>query len=216
MQFDFKATVQADGKLADIQPDATLPEAIQSMIRKRAVTWRYKPKQWQGKPYSSPIAQTIKAVAVPTTQGGFALRIEEVAGQMRFVAKREEGVLMPPPYPHELRRRGVSAILVYSVLYDEVGKPQQVDLVYPSALDRDIKRFDEAARNAIAKWKATHEFAGVPIACRANVPITFQVENADGTYGSLRVPPEVVAYFDKYTDMCPSTKLETPVKDTFL
>lgn len=35
-------------------------------------------------------------------------------------------------------RSGVNAILVYAVLFDETGKPSQVDLVYPAKLDRCI------------------------------------------------------------------------------
>ena len=34
--------------------------------------------------------------------------------------------------------------------------------------------------------------------------------------GSLQAPPEVAALFDRYTDMCPEAKLETPVAGTFL
>ena len=198
LQFDFKATVQADGTVRDIQPDASLPEAIQAMVRRRAATWRYKPMQWQGKAYLSPVAQTIKAVAVPTTRGGFALRIEDVTGQALRAESLKEFFASRPPseYPYELQRRGVSAILVYAVMYGEAGKPRQVDLVHPAKLDRDIKRFDESARNAIARWDAKYEFAGAPISCRANIPITFQVSDSGGVPAPLRVPPEVAASFN--------------------
>ena len=216
LQLDFKATVQADGTLTDIQPDASLPQTIQAMIRKRVATWRYKTAHWQGKSQPTPIAQTITAVAVPTEQGGFALRIEEVTGQNPYgAASKELFASRPPPeYPTYLRKRGVSAILAYGVLYDEAGKPVQVDLVYSSGRDRDTKHFDDSARKAISKWEHTHEFAGSPISCRANVTITFEVGDAGGFPAPLRAPPEVAAMFDKYSDMCPMTILETPVKDT--
>lgn len=216
LQFDFNAVVQADGTVTDIQPDVSLPEGIQTMIRARVATWRYTRAQWKGRSHASPIAQSIKAEAVPTTQGGFALRIEEVTGQIPQGTKLKElfDSRPPPEYPLEPRKRGVSAILVYAVLYDEAGKPLQVDLVYPAGLDRDIKIFDDSARKAISKWEETHEFAGSPISCRANVPITFQVSNADSFPAPLRAPPEVATMFDKYSDMCPKSTLETPVKGT--
>ncbi len=218
LQFDFKAIVQPNGTVTDIQPDASLPETIQAMIRKRVATWRYRPSQWQGEANPAPIAQTINAVAEPSTQGGFALRIEEVTGQIRQGASAKDLLVSQPPpdYPIEPRRRGVSAILVYGVLYDEAGKPVQVDLVYPTGRDRDTRRFDEFARKAIAQWHVPHEFAGVPISCRANAPITFQVTDTDSPPEPLRAQPEVSASFDKYTDTCPATKLETVVKDTIL
>ena len=71
--FEFKATVQPDGMLADIQPDARLSESSQAMVRKRVATWHYSPEQWQGKAYPSPIHHVIKAHVVAMPAGGFAL-----------------------------------------------------------------------------------------------------------------------------------------------
>ena len=218
LQFDFKATVQTDGTLTEIQPDESLPQTIQAMIRKRVATWRYKTAHWQGESQPTPIAQAITAVAVPTEQGGFALQIEKVTGQNPYGSASKDvfAPRQPPAYPTELRKRGVSAILVYAVLYDEAGKPIQVDLVYPSGLGRGTKHFDDSARKAISKWEVTHEFAGSPISCRANETITFEVGDAGGFPAPLRAPPEVAAMFDKYSDICPVTILETPVKGTVI
>ena len=41
--FDFEATVQADGSVTDVRPDPALPEAIQTLVRQRVATWRYSP-----------------------------------------------------------------------------------------------------------------------------------------------------------------------------
>ena len=73
IQLDIKAIVQADGTVADIQPDASLPETVQAMIRRRVATWRYTPARWQGRAGTVPIAITIVAQALPTTEGGYAL-----------------------------------------------------------------------------------------------------------------------------------------------
>ncbi len=224
MQLDFKAIVNVDGTLGDIQPDASLPAAIQVMMRKRIATWHYKPSHWQGKSLTGTIAQTIKAIAVPTTQGGFALRIEEVTEQSRSgeSLKKFFASHPPPEIPTDVNQRGVRAILVYAVLFDEAGKAVQVDLVYPTEPDRDARLLDKSARNAIAKWATLNEFDGVPISCRAKVPIAFEVSSMSSApfrvpaSAPLREPPEVSASFDKYTDMCPVTKIETVVKDTFL
>lgn len=215
LQLDFKAIVQADGTVTDIQPDPALPAAVQALIRQRVATWRYSPMQWQGKSQLSPIAQTINVQAVPTEQGGVVLRVAEVSGQMRNIgsAKPVAGIPIPPKLPAELQRSGINAVVVYAVLYDEAGKPQQVDLLYPSELDRDYKRLDKAARDAIAQWVMPHTFDGAPISCRTYTPITFRTDGA----GELpRVPPERMASFNGYVDRCPTTSLETPVAGTFL
>lgn len=215
LQLDFKAMVQADGTVTDIQPDPALPAAVQALIRQRVATWRYSPMQWQGKSQPSPITQTIYVQAVPTEQGGVVLRIAEVSGPMRNMGsgKPAAGIPVPLKFPAEVQRRGISAVVVYAVLYDEAGKPRQVDLLYPSELDRDYKRLDEAARDAIAQWVMPHTFDGAPISCRTYTTITFHTDGA----GELpRVPPERMASFNGYVDRCPTTSLETPVAGTFL
>ncbi len=216
LQFDFEAMVQADGTVTDVRPDPALPDALQALIRQRVATWRYSPRRWQGKAEPSSVSQRIKVETVSTAGGGIALRVVEVTGQTRMVraASRPVGVPMPPPrFPPELMRDGVNAVLVYSVQYDEAGKPQQVDLVYPVEPDRVHKRLDQAAREAMRQWVVPQTFAGAPITCRANVPITFTT-TVDSQ--SLRAPPDVDASFEKYTDLCPTTKLETVMAGTFL
>lgn len=216
LQFDFKATVQADGSVVDIEPDAALPEPIRAMIRARVATWRYTPLRWQGNAVPSPVLQRIKAETVSLPNGGVALRVIEVTGQTKTLrsADRPAGVPMSPPrFPPELMRDSVNAVLVYSVLYDEAGKPQQVDLIYPAKSDRVSKRLDQAAREAIRQWVVPQTFGGEAIVCRARVPITFTT-TVDAR--SLRVPPEVDASFEKHADLCPATRLDTDVVGTFL
>lgn len=217
LQLDFKATVQADGSVTDIEPDATLPEPIKTMIRTRVATWRFNPPQWKGKAAASTrIQQSIKAVPVATAQGGFVLRIGGVTGPVEVDSPQrgKDFQIMPPRYPSVLQRRGVNAVLIYAVLFDEAGKPLQVDLVYPSERNRDISRLDEVAREGIAKWTWPKTFEGKPISCREGVPVVFGADNA------LEQPHTHSGSghaFDKYTDMCPTTTfLETPVKDTLL
>ncbi|WP_330947658.1 hypothetical protein [Thermomonas sp. LB-4] len=216
VRFDFSATVQADGTLADIQPDAALAENLQAMVRRRVATWRYTPLQWQGKQVASPVSQSIKLEIVPVAESSFAFRILGVGKQEKpalIVRRTEKTPMSPPRFPPELMRSGVNAVLVYAVLYDAAGKPSEVELMYPAQVDRVYQRLDAASREAIAKWSVPHTFEGAPIACRDNVPITFQT---DSLTSQLQAPPEVAELFDRYTDMCPEAKLETPVAGTFL
>lgn len=97
LQLDFKATVQADGSVVDVEPDAALPEPIRAMIRARVATWRYTPLRWQGTAVPSPVSQRIQAETVSMPNGGVALRVIEVAGQTKTfrAADRPAGVPMP-------------------------------------------------------------------------------------------------------------------------
>lgn len=212
--FEFKAMVLPDGTLADIQPDASLSESSQAMVRKRVATWHYEPKQWQGKAYASPIHRVIKAHVVAMPAGGFALQIDAVTG----VAKQakdispEDGIPFPPPkFPAEQMLHGVSAQFVYAVLFDEAGKPQQVDLLYPQQLDYDQRQLDKASRVAIAQWIQPNAVDGMPIACRVNVPISFRSGDEP-----MLDDTDLVAKFDNFADKCPVPKLITEVVGTYL
>ena len=219
LQFDFKATVHADGSATDVEPDVALPEPIKAMIRKRVATWRYKPPQWRGKAATATsIQQGIVAVSVATSPGRYAFRIEGVTApeELELARQRKDATVGSPRYPLALKRREVSAVLVYAVLFDEAGKPQQVDLVRPSTRNRQIDSFDEAAREAIAEWVWPKTFDGKPISCRAAVPVAFGTirEGAPEPSGSDSSKADA---FDRYEDMCPlSMSLETQVKGTFL
>lgn len=214
-RLSFTATVQADGTLADVTPDAALPEPFRAMIRRGVATWRYTPARWQGRAAASPIAQAITVEVVPMEAQGFAFRILGVDAHGTSAAEgqlRESAANAPPQFPAELMRRGVNAILVYSVHYDEAGKPQRVELVHPTRVDADHKRLDAATRAAIANWTARYAFDGAPITCRTKVPVTFQTGDAD----AKPVPAEVDALFERYIDMCPVARLQTQVVGTFL
>lgn len=219
LKFDFKATVHADGSATDIEPDAALPEPIKAMIRKRVSTWRYKTPQWHGKAATATsIRQGIMAVPVTEAQGGYALRIEDVTGpeDLEWTRQRNDASVGSPKYPAALKKRGVSAVLIYAVLFDEAGKPQQVDLVRSFPGNRQVDSFDEAAREAIARWVWPRTFDGKPISCRAAVPIAFGTIPESAHTPSADDSTKVDA-FAKYQDMCPlSLSLETKVKGTFL
>lgn len=212
-RFPFSATVQADGTLADIQPDPALPAVFQTMVKRGVAAWRYAPATWQGRTAAAPIAQVITVEVEPRAEG-YAFRILGVGEDLRSgeAKLRASAANAPPTFPVELMRRGVNAILVYSVQYDAAGKPGQIDLVHPTTPDADHRRLDAATRAAMTEWTASHSFDGAPVACRTKVPVTFQTGDAE----PLPVPPQVDAQFARYPDMCPAAVLQTKVAGSFL
>lgn len=216
LRFNFEATVQADGSVADVQPDPALPASIQARVKQAAATWRYAPIRWQGQAIQVRIVQQVKVEATPRPEGGTALRIVEVVKPARIAQTEDHPAVsrMPPPrFPSDLMQAGITATLVYAVLFGENGVPQAIELIYPTTQDSAIVRLDQASRKALHQWVVQHTFRGAPIACRAKVPVTFVTTRSPET---LRPPPEVDALFESYADRCPEVKLETPVVGTSL
>lgn len=205
VQLDFAAQVQADGILADVEPDATLTPAMQAMLRTQVANWRYLPGTWQGRPVPRRITQRIVAEAVPAGAGGFALRIRSVTGvPVVLDTRRARAVasMVPPRYPEGAQRQGIEATLVYAMRRDPQGAPIDVELVDAQVAGNWEKQFDLAARHAIRSWRLEPiEVDGQAIDCRLLTPITFRL-------GSDRAPPareetDLRPYLPRYADACP-------------
>lgn len=199
---DFKADLQLDGTLTNIQPDATLSPALQAMLRKRVVEWHYELGTWQGKPVLGVTSQRIAVEAVPVTSGGYVMRIRQVTPTTMSISTAQmsdDYRNMPPDYPGEVRRRNVVATLVYAMSIDAQGKAQAVELIFPEQPDRWFKMLDESSRAAIAKWRMPpSRVNGVPVDCRVLIPMQFTLSN-------VPIPPPVStkAYRSSHADICP-------------
>lgn len=217
LQIDVEATVQADGSVADVQPDPALPASMQARVKRGVATWRYTPLRWQGHAVPVRIAQQIKVEATPHSEGATALRIVGVTSPAPAGADADRAAAprwVPPRFPPDLAKAGVNAVLVYAVLFGEDGVPREIQRMYPTTQDSTSERLDKASRKALHQSVVPHAFRGVPIACRAKVPFTFfgSTRNPD----LLHQPPEVDALFESYPDRCPEVRLETPVVGTML
>lgn len=215
VHLDFRADVQPDGSLANVEPDASLAPALQAMVRKRVVEWRYDVGQWQGKPGPRRVSQRIVTEALPVSSGGFALRIKEVTvGVMptvgpQFVDRR----MFPPEYPIEARRRGVAGTLIYAVRVDGQGKPKEITLLAPEKPDRWMKMLDKASQEALAKsTMAAIRVDDAPVECVAVVPMEFSLGDKPRMDKTDLAP-----YRARYPDACPvGPKLLTTVAGTLL
>ena len=218
VNLDFKADVQADGHLANVEPDAALAPALQGMLRKQVAGWRYVLGTWQGKPVVRRISQRIVAEAVPVASGGFALRIREVTAVPAVMDAKQmpKGVrMMPPRYPPEAQRQEVEATLIYAMRRDQEGMPIDVELLGAQVPEAWVKQFDAASREAIRQWRLQPvEVDGQAIDCRLVTPMFFRL----GTGAPPKVlDPELRGYGARYTDTCPPPPvLETKVAGVLL
>lgn len=174
LNLDFTADVQSDGVPTNITPDASLPPAMQAMVRKRVAEWRYSMPTWQGEPVAETIYGRIVAETVSVASGGFALRIKLISYRHAIHDER----MVPPDYPQVLRQRGIGGVLVYSYKVGQNGTPQEIDLVSPVNPDRTSRLLDTAGRAALAQWRLQpRKVNGKPVDCRVMLPMVFEIKS---------------------------------------
>jgi protein TonB len=76
---------------------------------------------------------------------------------------------VPPVFPEDMRRDGISGVVTVSILIDEKGNVQE-----PKVIKTSHDSFSQPAMEALAKWKfKPAKQAGAAVAMRVNIPIQF-------------------------------------------
>lgn len=76
---------------------------------------------------------------------------------------------VPPVFPDEMRRDGVSGVVTVSILIDEKG-----NVTEPKVVKTTHEAFSQPALDALAKWKfKPAKQGGAAVAMRVNIPIQF-------------------------------------------
>ncbi|MDQ5978575.1 MAG: periplasmic protein TonB [Verrucomicrobiota bacterium] len=76
---------------------------------------------------------------------------------------------VPPVFPEEMRRDGISGVVTVSILIDEKGNVQE-----PKVVKTSHEAFSQPAMDALAKWKfKPAKQGGEAVAMRVNIPIQF-------------------------------------------
>ncbi len=76
---------------------------------------------------------------------------------------------VPPVFPEEMRRDGVSGVVTVSILIDEKG-----NVTEPKVVKASHEAFSQPALDALSKWKfKPAKQAGEAVAMRVNIPIQF-------------------------------------------
>lgn len=201
--------VAADGSVASVTPDAALSAPIRAGLIRRVSQWRYSVPMWQGRAVSLGIRLGIRLQPVPTTSGGFALRI---IGEKYVPDPDPQYRMKPPRYPRHENRFGRGGVLVYTLRVDTAGGVSDVRLVYPDGpLDSSGKAFDLASREAFAAARFRPVLVdGTPVACTRSIPITFTAAGNE---------PPAAPDLDPLKDdpqKCPQTTLQTRIEGVLL
>lgn len=212
MRAGFDVEIAADGRVTAVRPDDKVPVPIRDLLIRRVAEWRYEPAKWQGKAVASANHTILRLGAVPTTQGGYALRILGMAGET--LDDGSKFGMSPPKYPPEAQRRSAVGTFHYQVNIDREGRTTGVRLLVPeeAALDSSAKRLDRAAQEAIREWRIRPAKAdGEPVACSWISTMSFSV----GDKPAPR-PEEIDALKSLLPDPCPMPELRTKIEGLIL
>ncbi len=119
------------------------------------------------------LLRTLTLVAVMAGTS-LALRAQDAEGIYSKVDERPTPVkTVPPKYPSELKRDGISGIVAVQVVIDESGKVISTKVIKTTNAD-----FDRWAIEAAEKWTFTPgKVGGKPVKMRLTVPFRFNAED---------------------------------------
>lgn len=211
MRAGFDVEIAADGRVTAVRPDDKVPAPIRDLLIRRVAEWRYEPAQWQGKAVASVDHSILRLGAVPTTQGGYALRVLGTAGEAR-----EDSAygMVPPKYPADLMRRGITGAFYYAVGRDREGRATGIRLLAPEAetLDSAAKRLDQAAQEALRESRARPAMAdGEPVECSGVSVMLFSIDNKP-----ITPAPTNDGFKSRLADPCPIPELQTKIEGLVL
>jgi len=102
--------------------------------------------------------------------------IVALAGATTAFAATEPAVpvrMVPPEYPYQLKREGVTGVVTVAFDVDEKGNVQGAKVVKSSNTE-----FEKPALDAITKWKfKPARKDGVPITTRVSIPLQFKMDD---------------------------------------
>ena len=204
---DMRIHVGADGHVIEVVPDESVPVELRELLVSRVSQWQFSVPVWQGHAVSLWKPYTLWLEPVPTTSGGYALRVAPPG-------VREPGrddARPVPVYPESLMRRRVGGNFVYLVRAAADGTLLDVRRRYPEGeLDRDQRRLDESSIAAIraSEWPAPI-VDGAPVGCTRLYPIVFTIDAEAPPVQQLVEPLR-----SGVDDLCPQTQLESEVVGT--
>lgn len=209
-----QVSIGADGKVTAVEPDARLPEGIRTLMRNRVMQWQYAPTVWLGKSVATQTYLVLRLEAVPTTAGGFVLRVLGLGSEQEL----ETGYSIDPPtYPREAQKARKGGTFYYVADVDAQGHPVQARLVEPAdaSLDKYGRMMAEAGMSAAKGAKLRPFIAdGVAVDCEWLFPLTFSV--GEPTRQTPEEKERIGAIRARLARGCPFAALQTKIENSLL
>lgn len=205
-------TIAADGSVTRVVPAATLPEPIRQLLIKRVSQWRYEVPMWQGKPARLSSYLILRLLAVPTTAGGFVLRVSGVGGEWHIGSGFGP---KPPQYPQAAMRQEIGGTFSYALRLGQDGSVESVRRLYPEAvLDSIRKSIDAAAQTTLLSSRFRPvRVDGAAVACEIALPIVFTPASKSPDGYMEKIPDSAR---QPLITPCPKLALLTKIENTML
>ena len=208
-EFAASAVVEIDpqGKVLQVEPDATLPEEVRKLLASRIAGWQFEAPRFQGRAVRARQLFQLRLQLAPTSAGGYGVRVLSAG-----VAPVMAGFALPSLRFDGHPPKG-AILLAYVVSIDAEGQVADIQPAWREKRPRGVRVLDSAARHAIETSPAfVRTVDGTPVACRAVqlIQVSF-----DGTVAPDRTA-EIRKAEDALPDLCPKAGLLTKVVGTAL
>jgi hypothetical protein len=156
-----KMTVGADGTPTNVKVTGATPD-IGALVYKRATQWKFTPAQWQGKAVSATYDRWLDLDVLPTSTGGFALRMAGFSDQV-FDAMERPARMEGDTYT-SFR---ANVMFGYVVHLQADGRVQSVDAVLPKQhATQQTKAYAGKIESMLKAWRGNPRMVdGGPVAC---------------------------------------------------
>lgn len=219
--------VDAQGKVTEVVPDATVPDALKPGIVQRASEWQFAPTIWQGQPAALRGRLLVRVQFVATTDGKTVVQIVDAQGKQPIEAFLGTS---GPQYPPSAAQRDVGGTFVHTMRQEADGSLSDMQLLWSGgegSQKKWVKQFDESLREVYAKARRQPVIInGQPVACHGQLTFHFSVA-APKEPPPKGPPPEpasdieareaaLAAWRAATPDECPMLKLSTDVAGQLL
>ncbi|GGD38512.1 hypothetical protein [Pseudoxanthomonas indica] len=213
--------VDAQGKVTDVVPDATVPEPLKPGLVRRASEWQFAPPMWQGQPAALRGRVLVRVQFAATTDGKTVAQIVDAKGSEPIKAFLGTEV---PQFPQSAAKRGVGGTFVHTMRQGADGSLSDMQLLWSGGEGSKKKwatQFDGSLREVYAKARRQPVIInGQPMACHGQLTFHF---SAIGP----QEPPEpasereareaaIAAWRAATPDECPMLTLTTDVSGQLL
>lgn len=161
-------TTEGDGRVREAKligaPTDATNATIQQALLKKARDWRFEPFAWQGKPAATTFTRFVDVEIVPTTSGGFALRVKGI-NKNKFAYLGEASIPKEEGITYEGKHG--QYMMLFRVHTDAEGWPIKVERAapdnrFPKGMDALVARKEAMLQG----WRQAPAIVeGAPVAC---------------------------------------------------
>lgn len=147
--------IDGDGRVMDAKVGTQRAEGgadvIAQALLKKAHNWRFEPFTWQGKSATTTFNRFIEVELVPTTSGGFAMRVKGI-NRNAFAFLGQDSI--PQEAGITYRWKNGQYLMLFRVKTDVEGRPVKVARAVPdNRFPKGVDALVEAKEKMLKEWR---------------------------------------------------------------